>query len=104
MTGPQEKPTTLDRAKAEISKAAHFYLSHRMREYPHPDAPDITMAEHVSDDEDCPGCNAEDLLEALVAVARAAREWYEEDHYPGGGRMRRKQAVGEALARLDGTS
>lgn len=42
-------------------------MSHRGREYPHPDAPEITMFEHTPNDPDCQGCKSEAALAALVS-------------------------------------
>lgn len=50
---------------AIVRAGAHFYMAHKMREYPHPNAPEITMAEHVPDQEGCSGCMAEAALARL---------------------------------------
>lgn len=47
-----------------VRAGAHFYMAHKLREYPHPADPEITMGEHVRDG--CPGCEAEAALDALA--------------------------------------
>lgn len=60
------EPTTAELVERVLA-GAHFYMAHRMTEYPHPSAPEITMAKHDPDDEGCPGCLAIHALDALAA-------------------------------------
>ena len=77
--GCSSVPDTAAEQAATVRAGAHFYMAHKMREYPHPNAPEITMAEHSPNDPDCPGCKAEAALAALVARCEQAERIIDDD-------------------------